>query len=229
MMASFLKVSWISALAQRARSIRPLPRNEAPAVGGSAGAFKIMNDGVNVKKRVTTSFTQIISCTGSVAKATGGENADSSDYRTERKAAHQPFMRAGMLVFTLACQTGSYASDFGDPYFLTDGTFGLETDLRPGHAEFVITTFLPHHSLIFKDKAQVGRKIGDDQYERVITQNGQRLLIPSRKISTKTFPAKYGQSQIIFHEDAYMCPPETPSRLFNAGSPPKPSPICNSV
>jgi hypothetical protein len=94
-----------------------------------------------------------------------------------------------------------------DPFYLTSGTFALDPLRYPDTGEYRIATFLPHHSLIFKEKAAATVTIGGQAYTTMITQHGERYLIPAKVISSKPFSSVYGELQtIVFHEDAFICP-----------------------
>src|ERR1700693_4331641 len=73
-------------------------------------------------------------------------------------------------------------SFIADPYYLTSGTFVLDPQLYPGTQEYRIATFLPHHSLIFREKAPITQTIGGIEYTTAITQHGERYLIPDKLI-----------------------------------------------
>ncbi|HME24902.1 MAG TPA: hypothetical protein VKI44_26840 [Acetobacteraceae bacterium] len=113
---------------------------------------------------------------------------------------------AFLILTASAALHGAAGQGFSDPYYLIDKTFALDPSLKPGTSSYRISTFLPHHTLIFTDPKKVTVTIGGEANVSVITESGERLIIPQRWISTKTFKAVYKDLTIAFHEDSFLCP-----------------------
>jgi hypothetical protein len=117
-----------------------------------------------------------------------------------------PTFVAVVILATSTVPHDAAAQVFGDPYYLTDKTFALDPNLKAGTSSYRISTYLPHHTLIFPDPKKASVSLGGEVNVTVITENGERLLVPQRLVSAKTFKSVYDRLTIVFHEDSFFCP-----------------------
>ncbi len=125
-----------------------------------------------------------------------------------------------VLILSTWPATSAAADQFGDPYFLWQGTFALDPKLDPVRRSYRISTYLPPTTLFFIKIAEP-IIIGGAEYTRIITQHGQDLLVRTSAIAGGNNPKKfkdvYGEQQFIFHEDSYMCPEDHKNCLESTG------------
>jgi len=109
------------------------------------------------------------------------------------------------LLFTFLNSVN--AEDYGPFYFLWQGTYALNTKYDVVSGYYPIMTYLPPTTLIFLKDIPV-KSISGKRYKHVITQHGQQLLIHESVISELPFRKIYGDQNIIFHKNSYICPEE---------------------
>ena len=101
---------------------------------------------------------------------------------------------------------GQNFDTLGQPRFIVQGTFGLEL-VSSANDTHRIATYLPHTSIIyFHPSYSEAEKIGSNMYRAVVTQYGQRLWVWNENVANSTFSGWYGQQNVIFHQDGYICP-----------------------